>query len=113
MSSLGVTALLRVTILFARDCETMKLFRKTSKAQQKWRTSARMVDMHKTKITLLRSIRVPESRSNHLPPWIYERLQLTPPSAEKIYDEPQNVGFPTKRVCLDKTSQDLAGNSNT
>jgi len=54
----------------------LNLFGK-GKAQAKWRSRARLVDPHRTKITL-----VVGTRPKRLPPWVYRGLQ-TPHSAER------------------------------
>jgi hypothetical protein len=47
----------------------MKLFGRKRKAREKWRSKARLIDFHETKITLIST-----KRFKHAPPWIYKKL---------------------------------------
>lgn len=76
----------------------MKLFRKKLKAQQRWRSSARMIDLHKTKVTLLTNEKLEESRPEHLPLMIYEKLQVTLPSTETMLMEASKTNMPSQRL---------------
>jgi len=50
----------------------MKLFSRKRKAREKWRSKARLIDFHETKITLISTRRI-----KHVPPWIYKKLNCS------------------------------------
>jgi len=76
----------------------MNPFRKTGKAKEKWRTSARMIDLHKTKVTFLHATKS-KPQTEHLPLWIYERLQITPPCEQGNLKNPIDNRLLIQRFC--------------
>jgi hypothetical protein len=52
----------------------MKLFKRNRKAREKWRTAARMIDLHKTKVTIMRATKGRPQPVQHLPPWFYQKM---------------------------------------
>jgi len=47
----------------------MKLFGRKDEARKKWHSKAMLIDLHKTKITLIQT-----KKPKHVPPWIYKKL---------------------------------------
>jgi hypothetical protein len=95
-----VTALLRVAILLVKETE-MKLFKRTTKGKEKWRTTARMIDLHKTKVIFLRdSHYLP--RSENLPSWIYEKLQTKPLYSQDCSETLPNNNLKSQRLDLNQ-----------
>jgi len=47
----------------------MKFFGRKYKARKKWHSKAMVIDLSKTKVTLIKI-----KGSKHVPPWIYKKL---------------------------------------
>lgn len=90
----------------------MNLFKKTGKAKEKWRTKARMIDLHKTKVTLLCATK-PKPQPEHLPQWIYERLRITLPYEQNNLNNPKDNRPPIQGVCVEKLSTDHFNSNRT
>jgi len=51
----------------------MKLFGRNGKAREKWRAAARMIDMHKTRVTIIQATQVSQ-RVQHAPQWFNQTM---------------------------------------
>jgi hypothetical protein len=74
VSGIEISALLRYAILCLVGSKYMNLFKKARKAEKKWRSAARLINIQKTKVTIIRSSAPKKVQIEHVPPWIYKKL---------------------------------------
>jgi len=107
VSRIVITAILRFAMMLCTESAHMKLFKRTGKATEKWRTSARMIDLHKTKVIIIHAQKARQPQAQRLPPWIYERLLNGVPQAPMSVEKaPENRNL-ARKVCNEQAHTKL------